>query len=155
MVYSYFDRMDSAKSVVFQFVPIDADDTSKAERRRLVRSNAANYQWSQKKKRPTKLKSNSNRARSPEKTYTKSCENVTTTKSRDVNADWLEYVTGTRSNHDSEIVVVEDMPSGCREFMASSLSLVTSISSNSILTPSNPAGPLITFSKKTYSTSCG
>lgn len=40
-----------ATSQAFQFVPVDA---SKAERRRLVRSNAANYQWSRQKRRPGK-----------------------------------------------------------------------------------------------------
>lgn len=142
-------QVDSAKPLVFQFVSIEADDTSKAERRRLVRSNAANYQWGQKKRRPLKSKSKtvSNAIRLGDEPYRKSCGQITIPKSRDANADWLEDVTRTKSGDESEVVVAEEMPRGCREFMLFSLSLKSSISSNSILTPSNPAGPLITFSK--------
>jgi hypothetical protein len=131
---------EPVKTQDFLFVPVNlsaADDTSKEEQRRLVRSNAANYQWSRQKRRQPKPTSKGRKVlgrRIPSKIASSSSTQTVLESSsdevEDTDATRLEYEDQTESSG-----TLNNDPN------------IPSLYSGLTLLPQNQIGPLMQFSK--------
>lgn len=129
-------RVKERTAKAFQFVsivPSATDDASKAERRRLVRSNAANYQWSRQKRRSRKPSAGDVQDLTP---VSKDRSRRTADQQPADDVDNSDQVTGLNSESGALTLSAKD-----REML---MPLLVSYS-NLILLPENGIGPLMKF----------